>query len=522
MMPRLPTPANRSLETVDGEPLVLFRQSIRSGSLLRRGATMSAVGDSGGFKASTEDLLVLFRPKIHRGSSLHRGVSSLLQSSIDDSSRSRSMESLSKVLISHLFTAFNRCSRSRFVKNLSKMLVNPMFASFDRSSRSRFAAKSTSVELVDHSPVAVPGADPWKAGANCSLILNNSWSRSMDSWSRVIVVVLLPQRRTREMSAELVTTDRSSRNRSVENSSAELAVAVSSFLDSDFACVDYFSDIDESIAGFMDYEQNFVPGIDYAERFISQSLSTAAREDCIQWMLKVEGAKYIFEPKTIRRMEFLVLTVLDWRLRNMIQTERIFCLFIYRLIRLSALELVRKAVKMAVGTDLIKMMNPIVVNRYKRFSKAGLAAQIAAGPLSTPVNMSVFEKKNNETILVLDLGGGTFDVSVLEVGDGMFEMLSTFGDTHLGGDDFDKRTGNWLASNFKKDEGLNQINFAPMHWRKAASYGYSKLKDLEHCIMFCALMHQKMWSCWSKILKVKCLVWKVGVSLMERNAVHCQ
>ncbi|RAL50883.1 hypothetical protein DM860_005239 [Cuscuta australis] len=49
-----------------------------------------------------------------------------------------------------------------------------------------------------------------------------------------------------------------------------------------------------------------------------------------------------------------------------------------------------------------------------------------------------FEKKNNETILVFDLGGGTFDVSVLEVGDGVFEVLSTLGDTHLGGDDFDK------------------------------------------------------------------------------------
>lgn len=49
-----------------------------------------------------------------------------------------------------------------------------------------------------------------------------------------------------------------------------------------------------------------------------------------------------------------------------------------------------------------------------------------------------FEKKNNETILVFDLGGGTFDVSVLEVGDGVFEVLSTSGDTHLGGDDFDK------------------------------------------------------------------------------------
>jgi molecular chaperone DnaK (HSP70) len=49
-----------------------------------------------------------------------------------------------------------------------------------------------------------------------------------------------------------------------------------------------------------------------------------------------------------------------------------------------------------------------------------------------------FEKKSNETILVFDLGGGTFDVSVLEVGDGVFEVLSTSGDTHLGGDDFDK------------------------------------------------------------------------------------
>ncbi|XP_010442469.1 PREDICTED: heat shock 70 kDa protein 7, chloroplastic-like [Camelina sativa] len=66
-----------------------------------------------------------------------------------------------------------------------------------------------------------------------------------------------------------------------------------------------------------------------------------------------------------------------------------------------------------------------------------------------------FEKKNNETILVFDLGGGTFDVSVLEVGDGVFEVLSTSGDTHLGGDDFDKRVVDWLASTFKKDEGID-------------------------------------------------------------------
>ncbi|CAN1305860.1 Stromal 70 kDa heat shock-related protein, chloroplastic [Linum perenne] len=68
-----------------------------------------------------------------------------------------------------------------------------------------------------------------------------------------------------------------------------------------------------------------------------------------------------------------------------------------------------------------------------------------------------FEKKNNETILVFDLGGGTFDVSVLEVGDGVFEVLSTSGDTHLGGDDFDKRIVDWLASDFKSNEGIDLL-----------------------------------------------------------------
>ncbi|KAH6759383.1 chloroplast heat shock protein 70-2 [Perilla frutescens var. frutescens] len=68
-----------------------------------------------------------------------------------------------------------------------------------------------------------------------------------------------------------------------------------------------------------------------------------------------------------------------------------------------------------------------------------------------------FEKKNNETILVFDLGGGTFDVSVLEVGDGVFEVLSTSGDTHLGGDDFDKRIVDWLADTFRKNEGIDLL-----------------------------------------------------------------
>ena len=64
-------------------------------------------------------------------------------------------------------------------------------------------------------------------------------------------------------------------------------------------------------------------------------------------------------------------------------------------------------------------------------------------------------KKKNETILVFDLGGGTFDVSILEVGDGVFEVKSTSGDTHLGGDDFDKRVVDWLADEFKRDHGID-------------------------------------------------------------------
>jgi len=64
------------------------------------------------------------------------------------------------------------------------------------------------------------------------------------------------------------------------------------------------------------------------------------------------------------------------------------------------------------------------------------------------------DKKSNETILVFDLGGGTFDVSILEVGDGVFEVLATSGDTHLGGDDFDKKIVDFLAEEFRKAEGI--------------------------------------------------------------------
>jgi molecular chaperone DnaK len=65
------------------------------------------------------------------------------------------------------------------------------------------------------------------------------------------------------------------------------------------------------------------------------------------------------------------------------------------------------------------------------------------------------DKKKNETIMVFDLGGGTFDVSILDVGDDVFEVHSTAGDTHLGGDDFDKRLVDWIAEEFKRDHGID-------------------------------------------------------------------
>src|ERR671939_117651 len=65
------------------------------------------------------------------------------------------------------------------------------------------------------------------------------------------------------------------------------------------------------------------------------------------------------------------------------------------------------------------------------------------------------DKEHDQTILVFDLGGGTFDVSVLEVGDGVFEVKSTAGDTHLGGDDWDERIVRYLIEEYRKDQGID-------------------------------------------------------------------
>lgn len=87
---------------------------------------------------------------------------------------------------------------------------------------------------------------------------------------------------------------------------------------------------------------------------------------------------------------------------------------------------------------------------------AGLEVKrIINEPTAASLAYGLDKKDQDQTIIVYDLGGGTFDVSVLELGDGVFEVKSTSGDTHLGGDDFDQRLINFLADEFKKDEGID-------------------------------------------------------------------
>ena len=90
------------------------------------------------------------------------------------------------------------------------------------------------------------------------------------------------------------------------------------------------------------------------------------------------------------------------------------------------------------------------------------------------------DRKKNETILVYDLGGGTFDVSVLDVGDGVFEVRSTAGDTHLGGDDFDQRIVDFVAEEFKKDQGidLRKDKQAMQRMREAAEKAKIELSNV--------------------------------------------
>jgi molecular chaperone DnaK len=87
---------------------------------------------------------------------------------------------------------------------------------------------------------------------------------------------------------------------------------------------------------------------------------------------------------------------------------------------------------------------------------AGLKVlRIINEPTAASLAYGLDKKGKDEKIAVFDLGGGTFDISILELGDGVFEVKSTNGDTHLGGDDFDQKIIDWLADEFKKDEGID-------------------------------------------------------------------
>ena len=87
------------------------------------------------------------------------------------------------------------------------------------------------------------------------------------------------------------------------------------------------------------------------------------------------------------------------------------------------------------------------------------------------------DKKKDETIAVFDLGGGTFDISILELGDGVFEVKSTNGDTHLGGDDFDQKVIDWIATEFKKSDGID-LKKDPMALQRLREASETAKKEL--------------------------------------------
>src|SRR6201992_1600232 len=87
------------------------------------------------------------------------------------------------------------------------------------------------------------------------------------------------------------------------------------------------------------------------------------------------------------------------------------------------------------------------------------------------------DKENDQTILIFDLGGGTFDVSVLEIGDGVFEVKATAGDNHLGGDNFDKALVDWLVSEFKKSQGID-LSADPMALQRLYEAGEKAKNEL--------------------------------------------
>ncbi|MBK5223508.1 MAG: molecular chaperone DnaK [Acidimicrobiia bacterium] len=113
---------------------------------------------------------------------------------------------------------------------------------------------------------------------------------------------------------------------------------------------------------------------------------------------------------------------------------------------------------------------------------AGLEVlRIINEPTAAALAYGLDKEGEDQTILVFDLGGGTFDVSVLEIGDGVFEVKSTHGDTSLGGDDWDQRVIDWLTSSFKNDHGVDLSNdaMAVQRLKEAAEKGKIELSQVQ-------------------------------------------
>src|SRR5258707_13790968 len=113
---------------------------------------------------------------------------------------------------------------------------------------------------------------------------------------------------------------------------------------------------------------------------------------------------------------------------------------------------------------------------------AGLEVlRIINEPTAAALAYGLDKEGADQTILVFDLGGGTFDVSILEIGDGVFEVKSTHGDVHLGGDDWDQRVIDWLVQNFKAAHGIDlaQDKFAGQRLKEAAEKAKIELSSVQ-------------------------------------------
>src|SRR5436305_12393865 len=113
---------------------------------------------------------------------------------------------------------------------------------------------------------------------------------------------------------------------------------------------------------------------------------------------------------------------------------------------------------------------------------AGLEVlRIINEPTAAALAYGLDKGAEDETVLVFDLGGGTFDVSVLEIGDGVFEVKSTHGDTHLGGDDWDQRVIDWLVNQFKSAHGVDLSNdrMAAQRLKEAAEKAKIELSQVQ-------------------------------------------